>query len=151
MSIVFNDCKDAIEFYIHFKNEVPLTRNIAEICGDLLFRGTTANNTNPESIVGFDDIVNAIVDLDKIFKSFKSVMILAAFKAYVEKDTAAAIRNIRMVTSNVGKSRLYKRDRFYSLIQDLAEKLICAGYLSKSYYAEREQIEELESENSLTA
>lgn len=147
MNIKFPDCKKAIEFFLACRLDGFSTSSISESFERTLIDAAngipTPRSTNPDVIVGLDDIINAYTDIEKILKKF-SKSSQHAFLRYVTHGVDRAVRvAARTVPKLYGIGFDHKRTYFYGELQRLGDYLKKEDYLYKSYRAEQFIIDEI--------
>lgn len=147
VNIKFKDCKKAIEFFFACRLDGFPTSSISESFERSLIDASngipTSRSTNPDAIVGLDDIINAYIDIEKIIKKF-SKSSQKAFLLYVTKGVErAALAAARKSTRMIGLQFKSKEAYFYGELQRLGDYLKKENYLYKSYRAEQFIIDEI--------
>jgi hypothetical protein len=146
VKLQFRDCKEAIAFYIMGKIDADMSPSVTEACINVLTHGFCGASTNIEDLIGLDDVIHAVVDIEKILGKFNKPT-QKAFFSYVLEGQEGAIIRLNRSWKGVGKKRITKRDYFYNAIRVLAQHLMKAEYLSKRYYAEQDDIEDVKAAN----
>ena len=148
MKLQFKDCKEALEFYIYYREDPAACDSTTESYLKSQIEGSMAYSTNQDSLIGIDDIINALVDIERILSKFP-VLIQRAFLEY----GLGGRRRAHAILASTWKGRLLSSDRRYKILsrmlKNLAAMLLKAHYLKPGYLAEGDDLEQLKAENEV--